>query len=72
MSRLLEWFDNRWDCISNDVDIPLLDTVICSISVPIFILAYIALVVTVPVWGIPYVIYRVYWSERREDAQQRR
>ena len=67
MSRLFEWFNNRWDCITNDVDIPLLDTIVCGISVPIFILAYAALVVTVPVWGIPYVIYRVYWSERWKE-----
>lgn len=61
MSKLIEWFRNRWACIDNDIDIPLLDYIICGVTIPIFIFVSVA---TVPIWGIPYLVYRVYFAER--------
>lgn len=67
MNELIEWFRNRWACIDNDIDIPLLDYVICGATIPIFIFGFIAVIATVPIWGIPYLVYRVYFAERREE-----
>ena len=67
MSELIEWFQNRWACIDNDIDIPLFDYIICVATVPIIVFGFIAAIATVPIWGIPYVVYRVYFAERREE-----
>lgn len=66
MSRLTKWFKNRWDCIENDIDIPLFDALVCYASIPFFMIGVIALCVTAPIWGIPYTVYRVYFAERLE------
>ena len=67
MSRLLEWYENRWECIDYGVDIPLLDYFVCYATLPILMLGIGVLIVTVPIWGIPYVVYRVYFEERKTD-----
>lgn len=63
MSRLIKWFKNRWDCISHDIDIPIFDAVVCYATIPFFMIVVIAVFVTAPIWGIPYVIYRVWFAE---------
>lgn len=67
MNRLSEWFQNRWACIDNDIDIPLLDILVCYALIPIFMFGFLAMIVTIPIWGVPYVVYRVYFTERREE-----
>ena len=62
MSRLSEWFQNRWACIDNGIDIPFLDYVVCVATLPIIVFGFIAAIATVPIWGIPYVVYRVYFA----------
>ena len=59
MNDLIEWYKNRWECIERCIDIPLFDCVICIVSVPVLIIGFIVAVITSPIWGIPYVIYRV-------------
>ena len=67
MSKLIEWFINRWDCINNDIDIPFLDYLICYALIPILMIGCIVWFATAPIWGMPYLVYRFYWSERREE-----
>lgn len=67
MNRLSEWFKNRWDCIDNHIDIPICDVAVCYALIPVFAFGFVAMIVTAPIWGIPYVVYRVYFAERREE-----
>ena len=63
MQRLIEWYDNRMNCFFYSVEMPILDWIICLVSLPFAMVAMIALAVTCPIWGISYAIYRV-WTDK--------
>ncbi len=63
MKRLIEWYDNRMNCLFNCVEMPILDWIMCIVSLPFAMVTMIALAVTCPIWGIPYAIYRV-WTDK--------
>lgn len=69
MSGLSEWLKNRWECIDNGIDIPLLDYVVCYAIFPICALGVFILFITAPFWGIPYVIYRICFAEKRKGRE---
>ena len=63
MQRLIEWYDNRMNCFFYGVEMPILDWIMCLVSLPFAMIAMIALTVTCPIWGIPYAIYRA-WTDK--------
>ena len=63
MQRLIKWYDNRMECFFNGVKIPFLDWIMCFVSLPFVMIAMLALVVTCPIWGIPYALYRAWKDE---------
>lgn len=65
MQRLIEWYDNRMDCFFCGVEMPILDWIMCIVSLPFAAATMVALAVTCPIWGIPYAIYRA-WSEQND------
>lgn len=58
MDSFKAWYKNRWDCINNSIDIPLLDFCFCIASLPILALIEIILIVTCPIWGIPFMLIK--------------
>ncbi len=51
------------NCFFYSVEMPILDWIICLVSLPFAMVAMIALAVTCPIWGISYAIYRV-WTDK--------
>ena len=63
MSRLSKWARNRCNGVYNkDEDITLLD----AIADRTMILCIVIVILTIPMWAIPYAIYRAYFAERQE------
>lgn len=58
MDSFKAWYKNRWDCINNSIDIPLLDFCFCIASLPILTLIEIILIGTCPIWGIPFMLIK--------------
>ena len=63
MDSFKVWYKNRWDCINNGIDIPLLDFCFCIGSLPILALTCILLCVSCPIWGIPFMVYKILIKE---------
>ena len=63
MDNFKAWYKNRWDCINNGIDIPLLDFCFCVGSLPILALICILLCVSCPIWGIPFIVYKILREE---------
>lgn len=63
MQRLIEWYDNRMNCFFHGVEMPILDWIMCIVSLPFAAAAMVALAVTCPIWNIPYAIYRA-WTDK--------
>lgn len=60
MQDFKKWYKNRWDCIDNGVEIPLLDFCFCIASLPLLAIIQILLIGTCPIWGIPFMIYKFF------------
>ena len=58
MDSFKAWYKNRWGCINNSIDIPLLDFCFCIGSLPILALIEIILIGTCPIWGIPFMLIK--------------
>ena len=56
MKKFTAWYKNRWDCIFCGVDIPFMDYMFCIASIPVVIVISVLLLVSFPVWAIPYMI----------------
>jgi hypothetical protein len=64
MSRLLKWARNRCNGVYNkDEDIPLLGDIADRTMIPCIVIV----ILTIPMWAMPYAIYMAYWEERREE-----
>ena len=64
MNRLSKWARNRYNGVYNeDEDIPLLDAIVDRTMIPCLVIV----ILTIPMWAIPYAIYRAYFAERLED-----
>ena len=64
MNRLSEWARNRCNGVYNkDEDIPLFDTISDRTMIPCIVIV----ILTIPMWVIPYAIYRAYFAERMEE-----
>ena len=49
--------------MNNGIDIPLLDFCFCIGSLPILVLIQIILIGTCPIWGIPFMVYKILREE---------
>ena len=56
MKKFTAWYKNRCDCIFCGVDIPFMDYMFCIASIPVVIVISVLLLVSFPVWAIPYMI----------------
>ncbi len=64
MSRLSKWARNRCNGVYNKAEeIPLLDDIADRAIIPCIVIV----VLTIPMWAIPYAIYRTYLAERSEE-----